>query len=43
MILFGPFWMAHSLVVAGKMLRATHEGQELGDNGAFSKERAEAL
>ena len=25
MIGFGPFCMAHSLVVAGKMLRATHE------------------
>ena len=29
MIVFGPFCVAHSLLVAIKMLRAKHEGQKL--------------
>jgi len=35
--------MAHPLVVAGKMLRATHEGQNQRWWRAFSEERADAL
>ena len=44
MIVFGPFCMAHSLVVAGKMLRAAHEGREPELVACiFSEERADAL